>query len=73
VAWILAAGVCVFAIGFFYLLARHAAKVEENIQPVPPTAYLGDELFPAFPPTGHRSFSLGAAILNQVRRVWIYM
>jgi Tol biopolymer transport system component len=52
VAWILAAGVCVFAIGFFYLIARHAAKVEENIHPVPLTAYLGDELFPAFSPDG---------------------
>lgn len=53
VAWILAAaGVCVLAIGFLYLKTRHATKVEENMQPIPLTAYLGDELFPAFSPDG---------------------
>jgi hypothetical protein len=52
VAWILGAGVCVLAIGFFYLKTRHATKVEENIQPVPLTAYPGDVLFPAFSPDG---------------------
>jgi Tol biopolymer transport system component/DNA-binding winged helix-turn-helix (wHTH) protein len=53
VAWILAAtGVCVLAIGLLFLKTRHATKVEENIQPVPLTAYPGFELFPAFSPDG---------------------
>ena len=41
-----------FAIGFLYLKNRHAPKVEENIQPVPLTAYPGFETFPAFSPDG---------------------
>jgi DNA-binding winged helix-turn-helix (wHTH) protein/Tol biopolymer transport system component len=53
-AWILAAAavVCLLVLGFFYSKTRHTTKVEENIQPVPLTAYPGFESFPAFSPDG---------------------
>jgi Tol biopolymer transport system component/DNA-binding winged helix-turn-helix (wHTH) protein len=52
-AWILAAaGVCVLVAGFFYFKNRHAASVEENMHPVPLTAYPGFEFHPGFSPDG---------------------
>jgi Tol biopolymer transport system component/DNA-binding winged helix-turn-helix (wHTH) protein len=47
-----AIGLCVLLIGFFYSKNRRAPKLEENIQPVPLTAYPGDESSPAFSPDG---------------------